>query len=239
MASNIQVESTTYSTGGAKTISIRTVNSVGCEDTSRFTVGVFDCTAKTIPHTAKVIQSDTTDWSDNSVIWVNPGVNVQLEGVFDTVFAEPGSIIRGCTYCVLYLKSGSTHIFPGNYNIEVYAKGANHTDPPYTFLVNCSSLDFDYTVAPPNKAFSDVSNEVQDFPIALFPNPTKEMIFVYGIPENTSNICVLDILGKRVIEIPKQHSSDLTLDLSKLQTGVYYLRFESPRGVTTKKIVKE
>ena len=41
------------------------------------------------------------------------------------------------------------------------------------------------------------------------------------------------------MEIASPHSSDFTIDLSKLLTGMYYARFAMPNSVEVRKIIKQ
>ena len=58
-------------------------------------------------------------------------------------------------------------------------------------------------------------------------------------PENLTCITVMNILGKKVVEIANPHSSDCTLDFSKLSPGLYYVIFLMGSSVLVKKIIKE
>ncbi len=81
--------------------------------------------------------------------------------------------------------------------------------------------------------FSDKNN------ITISPNPTLRSITVYNAPENLSNISIFNILGEKVLEIPKPNPPGFEIDISKLPAGMYYARFVAGGSVFTQKIIKE
>ena len=75
--------------------------------------------------------------------------------------------------------------------------------------------------------------------IQLSPNPTTGIITIHNAPEDLQSVIVRDVLGEKVIELANPHSSDFTIDLSKLMAGTYYARFQVGSSVVVKKIIKE
>jgi len=71
--------------------------------------------------------------------------------------------------------------------------------------------------------------------VKLYPNPTKGVVFIKGI-NDLQSIELFTITGQRVnstkISIDK-------VDMSNLQTGVYFMKITSANGVATKRIVKQ
>lgn len=239
---NGTTDSVTYSTGGEKTITLRAVSTGGCSATVMATLRVFDCTPPSIPHDAIVISNDTTiyGWYLKN-FWVNPGVNVTfLDGDDNTIFAESGSAINSNQAGnIFYLKQGASLNSNGYYGgIVVYATGASIENSSNS--LNCPSLDFDYTNAPPN-AIMPAGVNVASVPIEIriSPNPATGRVEVDGLPENARDISLENVLGTRVGEWANPGSHILTLDLSKYPAGTYYLRFVSGMTVITKKIVLE
>ena len=93
-----------------------------------------------------------------------------------------------------------------------------------------------------NEVFSPLASEVkseQSPELSLYPNPTTGIVSIQGAPSNDLNISVLNLLGETVMEQKNLQSlPDLTLDLSKLVPGTYYIRFSSANSMVTKKIIK-
>jgi hypothetical protein len=174
--------------------------------------------------------------------WVNPGFSLNLQDG-DTVFAEPGSTVTGNGGgAVIYLKTGSVLTSANaSSNSVIYGDGAStNILLTHNFTLNCPTLNFDYSDAPPNDGVQTSRVERADVAsrISIMPNPTTGQISIAGLPENVIDVSVLDILG--TIELAFTEPRDPTkIDLSTLPPGVHYLRIAWQGSVVTKKIVKE
>lgn len=71
--------------------------------------------------------------------------------------------------------------------------------------------------------------------INLYPNPTTNKLYIKSSLTENFKVTVFDILGKKVIE--ESLNTNNTLDVSKLHTGIYIIRFDDYN--TTFKFVKE
>ena len=231
--------STVYSTTGNKTITVSVVAIGGCSRSAIFSVHVYDCSIPIIPHDAIVVNSDTTISMNNAAFWVNPGFTLSLSSSKDTVYAEPGSTVNSANEGLLFMKHGSVLLKSYGGNVVIYADGASISRNYDDYAFHCPTLDFDYTNAPPNAAHPlSVKNNLTLPTITLSPNPTTGILTIQGAPSNDLNVTVLNLLGATVMEPKNLHSSDFTLDLSKLVPGTYYIRFSSANSVVTKAIIK-
>jgi hypothetical protein len=190
-----------------------------------------------------VINSDTTvalyDLKSSKTYWVNPGAIMNVTGGSGndgicTIFAEPGATISGVGNCRLYMKNGSIFTSSTAYNSVIYCDGANINPHSLDFTLECPTLDFDYTNAPPNPAhpLSSVKDVIDASSITLSPNPTTGLISVKGLS-------VMNLLGETVMQLRNPQSPDFTIDLSKLVVGTYYIRLSSENSVVTKMVVRE
>ena len=237
---------TTYATGGDKFITVTIVSSCGCSITGTYVLHVFDCTPPSIPKNAIVIDGDSITTISHAAFWVNPGAKLQLLNTSqDTIFAESGSVVAAqprCSYNIYYLKTGAsiTNEEPAGANLCIFADGTSGGVGFDGSGLSCPNLNFDYSNAPYNPAQLSVSKDHFTLTsIMLFPNPTKGLVAVHGLPLDDLNLTVLDLLGKTVLELMNPHTADLTLDLSKLIPGTYYIRFSSANSVVTKMVVKD
>lgn len=73
--------------------------------------------------------------------------------------------------------------------------------------------------------------------IVVYPNPFSSVITITKI-ENESTIEVFNVLGGKVISVQSQNTS-VELNLSELESGIYFINVSSEKGVVSKKIVKE
>ncbi|MCX7549777.1 T9SS type A sorting domain-containing protein [Xanthomarina sp. F2636L] len=70
--------------------------------------------------------------------------------------------------------------------------------------------------------------------VGIYPNPTSNSLKIIGLNEDT-NVYVYDILGKKVLS--QSIGTNKSLDVSKLQNGVYILKLEN--SDTSYRFVKE
>ncbi len=72
----------------------------------------------------------------------------------------------------------------------------------------------------------------------VYPNPTHRALTLHYAQGNIDQVCLYDIYGK-MIRSDMVGDATVTLDLSTLATGTYFLRIHTPEGMVTKKIVKQ
>ncbi|MCK9451092.1 MAG: T9SS type A sorting domain-containing protein [Bacteroidales bacterium] len=73
--------------------------------------------------------------------------------------------------------------------------------------------------------------------LILAPNPVKESLQLKGIPPNTT-LSIYALSGARIKTL-KLDSFQQNIDLSNLEKGIYIAVFESDKGITTNKIIKQ
>ena len=71
--------------------------------------------------------------------------------------------------------------------------------------------------------------------VSLYPNPTNGLVSIKGI-EDLQTVKVFNISGQ---EVMSQETSELQLDMTALQSGVYFLELTTQKGSATKKIIKQ
>ncbi len=235
----------TYSTPGDKTVTL-TLVADGGSSTGTYALHIYDCSKPAIPHDAIVVNSDTIRAEDKKTYWVNAGGTLLVFGGqvgYDTIFAEPGSRISGGVsgvgQCILYMKQGSVLTSSWGGNGVIYGDGATIYSSSTDFTLTCPTLDFDYTNAPPNRAHPlSVKSDLNSVSISLSPNPTRGMLRIQGLPSVETTVSVYNILGKlEILQNPR--TPEVTLDLSKLLPGTYYVRCSSANSVVTKMVVRE
>ncbi|MEZ4881840.1 MAG: T9SS type A sorting domain-containing protein [Flavobacteriaceae bacterium] len=70
----------------------------------------------------------------------------------------------------------------------------------------------------------------------IYPNPTKGLVFISSKTETIIGITVFDVLGKKVLQL---EGNIQQVDISSLQSGMYFLRIVTDRGEFVQKIIKE
>src|SRR5690606_32204110 len=72
--------------------------------------------------------------------------------------------------------------------------------------------------------------------IKIYPNPTTRLIFIESKTENILGATIFDILGKNVLQ---EIGNIQEMDISHLQSGMYFLRIKTDSGEFVQKIIKE
>lgn len=71
----------------------------------------------------------------------------------------------------------------------------------------------------------------------IYPNPTSDIVSISGDKTIISHIDVLDNLGKVVLKASNVNKMQTNLDVSGLNSGVYYVRLFTSNGTVTEKLV--
>ena len=76
--------------------------------------------------------------------------------------------------------------------------------------------------------------------IQYFPNPVEDKLHISFLNEDNYRICIYNLLGKNIIETKNQNNPTVTIDMSKLTSGIYIATIENSLGEKiTKKIIKK
>ncbi|MES2863749.1 MAG: choice-of-anchor L domain-containing protein [Bacteroidota bacterium] len=113
-----------------------------------------------------------------------------------------------------------------------------------TLIENTAEIYFDYNPAITTNTFetlfvnalSSESHTLQNF--AIYPNPANNFITIQN-KDNAiiSKVNLTDILGKN-IKTSTYNSSEVSMDISNLNSGIYFVEIYSNEVKTTKKIIK-
>jgi hypothetical protein len=68
--------------------------------------------------------------------------------------------------------------------------------------------------------------------IKIYPNPTDSRLFI-ETPENTKSIKVIDSAGNKIKEIKNQIRGTFSIDVEKLETGIYFIHHDNGEHVST------
>ena len=96
--------------------------------------------------------------------------------------------------------------------------------------------DFIYTydlldpMGVPNQEFNAVN-------MLIYPNPTSDLVTITGDNIIIRNIDVLDNTGKMVLKESNINKKETNLDVSGLNSGVYYIRLSTSKGIVTEKLI--
>jgi trimeric autotransporter adhesin len=90
-------------------------------------------------------------------------------------------------------------------------------------------------IGPDSCILSDI-NEIPEFEIGIFPNPTSDFISIQGIPKSAHFRVIVTDLSGRII---KSESNKSKIDISELSSGIYLVALEFDQGRMVKRVVKE
>ncbi len=213
----------TYHSDGVKSGILTVTNSLGCTASASFQTKIISC-FPVIPDTVHIVTG--TESGKFPYVWVKPGGNYTVEGgsiigrKTTIVFAEPGSSISTTSQSLgfYYLKKDASFNWDFNSNAVVILKKGNAISYPFDVLHNmdtlsCDNLQFDYSKVGGTSEVQPTEN-----PLQILNSANSLRISNKGADISAS---VVNLLG--VTLLSKTESDQLTLDLSTLTNGVYFV----------------
>ena len=84
------------------------------------------------------------------------------------------------------------------------------------------------------------TSQITEAELKIFPNPTRDIIFIEGYIERETNIQLLNNLGKVVMtsDINFKGVISKQIDISHLPMGVYFIHIKNSTEKIIKKVVK-
>ncbi len=89
------------------------------------------------------------------------------------------------------------------------------------------------TIEPSEGTVSGRANLLNSQTVYVFPNPTSDLLNLKGVP-STSNIEIFDLTGQKILELIGSSS----IDISDLDTGMYYIHINNGTSTQKEKFVK-
>ena len=79
--------------------------------------------------------------------------------------------------------------------------------------------------------------------VKIYPNPTAGELRITNYESRIESVEIFDVAGRRVVSVETLRATSLqptiTLDISHLPVGTYFVRLQTDKGLITKKIVKK
>jgi Secretion system C-terminal sorting domain len=75
--------------------------------------------------------------------------------------------------------------------------------------------------------------------IVVYPNPAMGTVTILAGGTSIFAVSVLNVLGEDVLDVPNVRESEITLDLSKIPSGTYFLQIQTSSGMQLRKIAIE
>ncbi len=100
----------------------------------------------------------------------------------------------------------------------------------YTAVIPISEL------TKPDSPASVVQLQTSDS-LSIYPNPASDVVTITSGSTSIYSVSVLNVLGESVSDESNLRESDITLDLSKLPSGTYFLQIQTTNGIVLRKVV--
>lgn len=226
-------------------------------------IGSYDPNDKMESRGSEILHSSFTseDYLYYTVRFENTGtasaINVRIEDLLDSKLDENSirMIEASHDYTLERNNNALTWYFD---NIQLPTTASNPTlskgyvyfkikpKPGYTvgdIISNTAYIYFDFNPAIVTNTFTtefvaalavDIFNENN---ITIYPNPAKNQVTISldNTNEIIANLNVIDMLGKQVIRLNKVNEITKSIDLSALNTGVYFIEIETQNKLVVKR----
>ncbi len=158
--------------------------------------------------------------SDQATVFVN-----DLPPVPD-VFQQGDSLLTYLGYDYQWYQDGNMVANATNYYIVPQNSGE--------YMVEISDTNGCSNQSEPYNMWVGVE-EISQTELFIYPNPVKGELFVRGT--DSFNIHLIDVMGRELVFLSTQ-TGFCKVDMSDLSSGVYLLRVETKKGISTHKVVR-
>ena len=105
-------------------------------------------------------------------------------------------------------------------------------DKIINFIVNSTDKTITAELETVTKAPS-----VQQSNLKIYPNPATDILHISGL-EGTYSVKIINVLGQLQYSV-NESLSELSININHLPSGMYFVRIESGKAITTSKIIKQ
>ncbi len=206
------------------------INSIAIHPSKPYTVAI------ALTNSDKVLVSD-----DGGETWENYGLNLPDFSAISLVWHDNGAsgLYVGMNYGIYYIDDDLSEWQPFSNNLpnviinELEIHVANEE-------LYAASYGRGLWVSPTAEASGTlgVSGVALEDEIVLYPNPAKDLVNIRTASPLTTAIKIYDTAGKLVVfQKDVEILGSVNLDISTLQDGMYFVRFNSEKGTATKKLL--
>ncbi|MCL2168033.1 MAG: T9SS type A sorting domain-containing protein, partial [Lentimicrobiaceae bacterium] len=221
---------------------------VNCGDSFSFTVTLDDCyTQSNIVVKANGITL-THDNGIYAIANITEDQEVTVEGVqlnTYTITATTGANGTISPSGDITVNCGDNQSFKftaeENYKIDmVFIDGLSIPETEIAGLYTFNDVDSNHFIHVTFTIASSISEPLL-YQITIYPNPTTGELTIENGELRIENVEVFDIYGKKLYlsTRPLVHSSTVSIDISHLASGIYFVKISTDEGVVMKKVVKE
>lgn len=178
---------------------------------------------------------------DGGQTWQNMTLNLPNFDSLSITWHDNGAdgLYVGMDYGIFYIDNGLTEWQPFSNNLPnviVNELEINEADG----LIYAGTYGRGLWASPVQVPVLGVDDFALQNQVSLVPNPAQNEVTISLEESLEADIRLFDIVGKLVIyqpdvQIEKKH----TIDISKLNTGIYFVRINTSAGTVTKRLIKE
>lgn len=138
-----------------------------------------------------------------------------------------------------------TNQYTNSQGIAIFSDVAPQEQIPFSIEISSYNIEQGYIDVTNQNVhrivvLTPVSSEsIEDYPIAIYPNPFNQAVSIKGI-ELINRIVISSIIGQVVTEYSNFGHQEITLELENIPRGLYLVRFHSNDGtILSRKIIKQ
>ena len=120
---------------------------------------------------------------------------------------------------------------------DLYYKDENLSSGSYTYNVRPVYEDCFGATATKDIAFCEGVEEMLVSNVKIYPNPASDKLYIATETE-VEEVVVYDIFGRHQVTKSPSHQGDLVVDLTNLNSGIYFVKVVTENGNVVKRIVK-
>ena len=113
----------------------------------------------------------------------------------------------------------------------------NLSEGDYTFTSNESNQKDRFVIVFTEEVLG--SNDFNESSISVYPNPTKDYINIVSPLTEITDLTVYDVRGRMLQTLKVNNQTSYQLDMSNLETSMYFVKFHTQNGSITKQIIKQ
>jgi len=114
----------------------------------------------------------------------------------------------------------------------------NLSEAGYAFTSNKGTFHNRFTIQFEGEVILGTTDNAIDS-IAIFPNPTDGQLNIVSPQEPITSIEVYDVRGRKLNDVIVNAQGNYIMDVSELETAVYFVTVTTESGSVTKRVVKK
>ncbi|MDC7999667.1 T9SS type A sorting domain-containing protein [Aequorivita todarodis] len=114
----------------------------------------------------------------------------------------------------------------------------NLSQESYTFKAEKGTYNSRFTLQfRSNEVLGDATSALDK--VSVFPNPTSSLLNIISPEAKVSTLEIFDVSGRSLKRVDLSSNTYYQIDLSSLQSAVYFVKISTDMGAITKQIIKQ